>query len=128
MQALEHFESIGTRGFYRPTGVMTFEQAIESVAAGIERAQELGFVDLLVSAHGLSGFAVPTTFGRYAFAVRWAEAGGGVLRVALVSRPEFLDHEKIGVVMAKNRGLDCDVFDTEADAVKWLNARLAVRP
>jgi hypothetical protein len=124
---MEHFEQIGTRGFYRPVGVVTFEQAIELVAAAIEHAQALGLVDLLANVHGLSGFAVPNMFGRYAFAVRWAEAGSGVLRVAMVARPEFMDHEKIGVVMANNRGLDSDAFITEADAVKWLDARRSAR-
>jgi hypothetical protein len=122
-----HFEQIGTRGFLRPTGVVTLEEATEIVAAGIERAQKLGLKDLVVNVHGLSGFAIPTTFGRYAFAVRWAQAAGGSLRVAFTSRPEFIDHEKIGMVIAQNRGLDTDVFTTEADAVSWLDARAAVR-
>lgn len=127
MQPLDQFEQIGTRGFYRPVGVVTLEQAIELVAIGIENAQKLGLIDLLVDVHGLSGFEVPSTFGRYAFAVRWAEAGGGVVRIAFVARPEFIDHERIGMIMAKNRGLDSEVFVAEADAIKWLDARAASR-
>jgi hypothetical protein len=123
----DHFEHVGSRGFHRPVGVVSFEQAIEIVAVGIERAQQLGLEDMLVNVHGLTGFAVPTTFGRYAFAVRWAQAAGGALRVAVVSRPEFIDHEKIGMVMARNRGLDADVFTNEADAITWLGARAVVR-
>src|SRR4051794_7095571 len=69
----DNFERVGSRGFHRPAGVVTFEQAVEIVAVGIGHAQELGLKDLLVNVHGLSGFAVPTTFGRYAFAVRWAQ-------------------------------------------------------
>lgn len=127
MQALDHFEQIGSRGFYRPIAVVTFEQAVEMVAAAIEQACELALVDLLVSVHRLSGFAVPSTFGRYAFAVRWAEASRGTLRVAFVARPELIDHEKIGMVMAQNRGLDSEVFSQEADAVRWLDKRLGAR-
>jgi hypothetical protein len=123
----DNFERVGSRGFHRPAGVVTFEQAVEIVAVGIGHAQELGLKDLLVNVHGLSGFAVPTTFGRYAFAVRWAQAAGGALRMAAVSRPEFIDREKIGMVMAQNRGLDSDVFTNEADAIKWLDARATVR-
>ena len=128
MQAPEQFEQMGARGFYRPIGAVTLEQAIEMVATGIERARELALVDLLVNVHGLTGFAVPNTFGRYAFAVRWAEASGGVVRVAFVSRPELIDHEKIGMIMAKNRGLDAEVFVAEADAIRWLDQRLGIRP
>jgi hypothetical protein len=114
----DHFEHLGSRGFYRPLGVVTFEQAVETVAVGIEHAQKLGLKDLLVNTQALTGFAVPTTFGRYAFAVRWAQAGGGVL---------LIDHEKIGMIMAQNRGLDVDVFTNEADAIGWLDSRAAAR-
>ena len=126
MQALEQFEQIGSRGFYRPIGVITLEQGIELVAKGIEHARELGLVDLVVNTSQLTGFAVPTTFGRYAFAVRWAEASAGRLRVAFVARPEMVDHEKIGMVMAQNRGLDAGTFVQEAEAIRWLDKRLGV--
>jgi hypothetical protein len=123
----DHFEHLGSRGFYRPLGVVTFEQAVETVAVGIEHAQKLGLKDLLVNTQALTGFAVPTTFGRYAFAVRWAQAGGGVLRLGVVARRELIDHEKIGMIMAHNRGLDVDVFTNEADAIGWLDSRAAAR-
>ena len=127
MPALEHFEQITSRGLYRPVGVMTLEAAIELVAGGIEHARDLGLADLVVNTNQLTGFEVPTTFGRYAFAVRWAEASGGQLRVAIVARPELIDHEKIGMIMAQNRGLDCETFLQEADAIRWLDKRLGVR-
>ena len=127
MSALEHFEQIGSRGIYRPVGVMTLEQAIEQIAVGLEHARKLGLSEVMVNAFGLSGFPVPSTFGRYAFAVRWVEAAGGVLRVAIVVRAEFIDREKIGMVIAKNRGLDSDVFANEADAIKWLDSRVVRR-
>lgn len=126
MPDFDDFEHIGSRGFYRPIAVVTFERAIDVVAEGIERAQQLALKDLLVNVNGLSGFPVPSTFGRYAFAVRWARAGGS-LRIAIVSRPEFIDHQKIGMIIAQNRGLDADVFTNEHDAIQWLDARTALR-
>lgn len=128
MLAPEHFEVVGTRGIYRPVGVVSLEQAIDMIAAAIERARGLKLVDLVVNVHELSGFAVPNTFGRYAFAVRWADAGGGMVRVAFVARPEWIDREKIGMIMAQNRGLDAQVFAVEADAIRWLDKRVGVRP
>src|SRR3954471_18820124 len=127
MSTPAHFERVGTRGFYRPRGVVSFEQAIDEIALGLECARSLGLVDLVVNSFGLSGFPVPSTFGRYAFAVRWAEAAGGALRVAFVARPEFIDRDKIGMTMSQNRGLDANVFDNEADAVQWLDARCGSR-
>ena len=127
MQAPEQFEQIGTRGFHRPIGVLTLEQGIELVADGIEHARALGLADLLVNTRGLTGFAAPTTFGRYAFAVRWADASAGKLRLAIVARPEMVDEEKIGMVMAQNRGLEAGTFVQEADAIRWLDTRLVSR-
>jgi hypothetical protein len=124
MPAPENFEIIGSRGIFRPVGAVTFEQAIEMVAAAMAYARERGLTDLLVSTHGLSGFQPPSTFGRYALAVKWAEAAGGALRVALVARPEFIDPQKIGVLMAQNRGVNGDVFAHESDALAWLDARI----
>jgi hypothetical protein len=118
------FESVGTRGFHRPVGVMTFEQAIERVAQGMLHARSIGLTELVSNTIGLTGFPRPTVVGRYAFATRWAECGGGVLRLAIVAPAESIDPQKIGVVMARNRGLDTDVFTSEPAAVAWLDSRL----
>jgi hypothetical protein len=40
----------------------------------------------------------------------------------LVVRPELIDSERFGVIVARNRGLVCDVFTAEADAVAWLDS------
>ena len=47
---------------------------------------------------------------------------GGALRVAIVARPELIDPQKTGVLMAQNRGVNGDVFEHEADALAWLDA------
>jgi hypothetical protein len=124
MAAPENFEIVGSRGIYRPVGAVTFEQAVEMVAAAMSYARERGLTDLLASTHGLTGFQPPSTFARYALAVKWAEAAAGSLRVALVARPELIDSQKIGVLMAQNRGVNGDVFAHEADALAWLDARI----
>lgn len=123
-QSPEFFEIVGSRGFFRPVGNVTFEQAVDTVADAMRHARERGLVDLLVSTHGLTGFQPPSTFARYALAVKWAEATAGTLRVALVTRPELIDPQKIGVLMAQNRGVTGDVFEHEADALGWLDARM----
>jgi hypothetical protein len=124
MQAPEFFESVGSRGFYRPVGIVTFEQAVDMIARAMSCSRERGLADLLANTNGLSGFAPPSTFARYALAVKWAEAAGGALRVALVTRAELIDPQKIGVLMAQNRGVNGDVFTTETAALEWLDARI----
>ncbi len=123
MNTLAHFEQVGKRGFYRPIATVTFERAVDMVAEAMRTARTLGLSDLLVNTNGFIGFASPSIFGRHALAVKWAESAGSGLIVAMVVRPEFMDPEKIGVLMAQNRGATGDVFTTEAAALAWLDAR-----
>jgi len=124
MASPDSFEQVGTRGFYRPVAVVTFEQAIDMVAQAMVWSRERGLVDLLANTLHLSGFTTPSTFARYSLAVKWAESAGGALRVALVTRPEIIDPQKIGVLMAQNRGVNGDVFTNETDALAWLDSRI----
>ena len=123
MNTLANFEQVGKRGLYRPNGTVTFERAVELVAEAMRLARTLGLSDLLVNTTGLTGFAAPSIFARHALAVKWAESAGSGLIVAMVARPEIIDPEKIGVLMAQNRGATGDVFSTEAAALAWLDAR-----
>jgi hypothetical protein len=123
MQQLANFEVLGRRGFYRPTGKVSFEQAVEMVVAAMAHARTLELTGLMVNARGLTGMTPPSIFARHAFALKWAESAGSRLHVALVARPEFIDPEKIGVLMAQNRGVSGDVFTTEAQALAWLDSR-----
>ena len=123
MNTLANFEQVGKRGFYRPTGTVTFERAVDMVAEGMRHARALGLKELLVNTHGFTGFSAPSIFARHALAVKWAESAGAGLIVAMVARPELIDPEKIGVLMAQNRGVLGDVFTNEIAALAWLNAR-----
>jgi hypothetical protein len=124
MRAMDSFEIVGTRGFYRPSAHVTFEQAVELVAQAIHMARELGLADLLANTSGLTGFTPPSVFARYSMAAKWAQGAGSTLRVAMVARPEFIDPQKIGVLMMQNRGASGDVFSNETEALAWLDARL----
>ena len=121
---IKEFEQIGKRGFYRPAARVSFEQAVEMVAASMRNARALELTDLLVNTKGLVGFSQPSIFARYSLAVEWARSSGAALRVALVARPEIIDAQKIGVLMAQNRGVAGDVFTNEAEALAWLDSHL----
>jgi len=119
------FEQIGKRGFYRPSARVSFEQAVEMVAGAMRESRSLGLADLLVNTKGLVGFGHPSIFARHTLAVEWARAAGTNLRVAVVARAELIDPQKIGVLMAQNRGVAGDVFTNEAEAIAWLDSHLA---
>jgi hypothetical protein len=123
MNTLANFEQVGKRGFYRPICSVTFERAVDMVTEAMHLSRSLGLSDLLVNTTGFTGFPPPSIFARHALAVRWAESAGSGLIVAMVARPELIDPEKIGVLMAQNRGATGDVFATEAAALAWLDAR-----
>lgn len=121
------FEIVATRGFYHPVGRVTLEQGVELIAQALSRARELGLDDVLVNITGLSGFEPPRVFDRYDMFTKWVKCARSFLRVAFVARPEFIDSQKIGTLIAQNRGLSADVFASEAAALAWLDARLARR-
>lgn len=123
MNKLAYFEVVGKRGFYRPVGRTTFEKGVDMVAEAMRHARELGLQSLLINTQGFTGLSAPSIFGRHALAVKWAESAGSQLHVAVVTRPELVDPQKIGVVMAQNRGASGDVFTNEAAALAWLDSR-----
>lgn len=125
MDKPEFFEQVDKRAYYRPVGEVTFDQAIAMVATAMIYARENGMAELLANVRGLRApYSAVTLFDRYSMAVRWADAAGTELRVVLVTRPEMMDPEKIGLLMAQNRGVTGEVFTDESEALAWLD-RLA---
>lgn len=114
-----------TRGIYRPSGEMTLQHGIEQVAQALTHARRLDLEDILVNTTSLGGFDSPGIFERYAMITRWVQCAASSLRIAIVTRPSFIDHQKIGVLIAQNRGAILEVFTDEASALKWLDARRA---
>lgn len=116
-------EVVGTRGFYRPAGVMTFQQAVELVAQALKSAREQALADILVNTSKLTGFESPCTFERYAMITHWVRNCGGTLRIAIVARAALIDPQKIGTLIAQNRGVSIEAFTDESSALQWLDAR-----
>jgi len=111
------------RAVYRPSGSVTFDEAVALVRAAIAAACAKQARELLVDTTALTGFSSPNTFQRFLAAVGWAEEASGRLRLSMVARPEMIDPQKFGVTVATNRGLTCNIFPTVAEASAWLDAR-----
>ena len=120
---MKGLEQIGTRAYFRPTGVLTLAQGLALIAAAIRAARDLGVADMLVDTTGASGFASPNAFERYELGTSWADAAGPHLALAFVIKSEMIDPQKLGAVVAQNRNAVVDVFSTEAEALAWLDAR-----
>lgn len=118
----QSFETGGELAVLRVVGEHTLQQTVDAVTAALLRARERGADKLLVDITAISGFDPPTLGARHEFVARWAEAGRGHLRMAMVVRPEFLDPDRFCVIRAANLGLAYNLFDNEARARAWLCA------
>ena len=81
---------------------------------------------MLVDTTKWTGHGSPDTLERYTVAGAFATAASSVVKLAMVARPEMMDPDKFEVMVATNRGMNGNVFDSEKDALAWLldsNAR-----
>jgi hypothetical protein len=119
----EFLERIGARAFYRPVFTAGFHEALRRCAAAVQWAREQGCSDMLVNVQGVTGMEAINAFMKYEVAVSWAQAAGS-MRVALVVPESLMDPQKFALLMAHNRGVNGDAFVTEAEALRWLDARV----
>ncbi len=89
------------------------------VIEAITFSRSQGISNLLVDTTHWTGHGPPTVTERYHFASLFTEVAGTV-KVALVVRPEMTRPDKFEVTVARNRGMDGNVFDSEKEAMAWL--------
>lgn len=107
-------------GYYRLSGGHGLQQSVQTIVEAIAAAGEQGLRALLVDLLEAQGFNPPSVTERHCMVRAWAEAAQGMLRVAIVASPAFVDPNKFGVIAAANFGLVGDVFNSEAEALAWL--------
>jgi hypothetical protein len=115
-----NIEALGNCAYYRPAGKVTLEQASELCVRAIEFARVRRIPKLFVNFKALTGFPSPSLSERYFLARKWAAAGRGLVQLALVVQAEMIDPDKFGVTVARNDGMNADVFPEEQEALDWL--------
>ncbi len=120
MNKPEHLEIMEDNAVFRPTGQVSLEEAVHLVTETVEFVREHHILKLLVVGTGLAPVEPPSLVARYFFVRDWAHAAQGKVCIALVARPEMIDFEKIGVIVAENAGFRCNVFESEDEALAWL--------
>jgi hypothetical protein len=108
---------------FRPVGKITLPDAISLITRAIKFTRDRQCPKLLVNALGLTGYAMPTLSDRYFAGRTWAAAAEKVVSAVLVIPPEMIDPEKFGVIVARNAGMNAEVFSTEAEAQRWLTSQ-----
>ncbi len=114
------------RGEYavvRVCGVSTLDQGVRWVTAAIIQTRERGLSKLLMDATPLNGLPSPSVPDRYLYVREWAEAGRGMVRLAMLLPAGFIDPQRFGVMAAANAGLITEVFTDEPTALAWLLGR-----
>ena len=117
------FEVIGEVARFRLTGEQVLESGVQQIADAILRTKEAGLDKLLVDITAITGVEPPGVDARYWLMGEWAKAGRASVRCAMVTRPEFMDPDRIGVIAGMNAGFINNVFETEAQALDWLLGR-----
>ena len=113
-------EVVGDCAYYRPAGQLTLDEAIELIDQTIAYVRDQRIPKLLFNANELVGFHPPSLPTRYFAARRFAATGQSQVQLAMVIRAEMIDREKFGVIVARNSGLNADVFSEEKEAKDWL--------
>lgn len=122
----EHFEFVEDRAVYRPAAKVTLTEGVRLVTYAITYARQEKVLKFLVNVSGLTGFPPPSIAERYFYVHEWAAATSADMCVALVSRRELMDPDKFCVTVAVNAGVCGEAFETEAEAIAWLqNAKPA---
>lgn len=117
------FEVIGEVARFRLSGEQVLEDSVRQIADAIVHTKELGLDKLLVDVTTIAGVAPPGVATRHWFMGEWARAGRGSVRVAMVTRPEFIEPDRFGVIAGMNAGFVSNVFETEQQALDWLLGR-----
>lgn len=107
-------------GRFHPRGRCTLVEAVDLISSAIGWCRASSVGRLLVNGTGLEGMSVPSLVDRFLMVEEWAQVGSGLVVVALVVDAKYIHPEKVGVKIAADFGLICDVCDTEPDALEWL--------
>jgi len=104
----------------RPHGSCSLVEAVDLVKSAIAHCRERHVPKLLFNSSGLTDVPVPSLVDRFLMVEDWAYTAKSMVIVALVIDDQYIHPDKFGVVLAADLGLTCDVFTSEATALRWL--------
>ena len=117
------FEVFGDIACFSISGEQELVDGVHQITDAILRTKARGLGKLLVDVTGISGIQPPSVEMRFWLVGEWAKAGRGSVRMALVTRPEFMSEDRFGVAFGMNQGFINNVFETRERALDWLSSR-----
>lgn len=116
------FEVVGDVACFAAIGEHEYIDGVHKITDAILRAKTLGISRLLVDILQIRGVAPPSVEMRLWMMGEWANAGRGYVRMALVTRREFMSEERFGIAFGMNQGFISNLFDTREQALAWLES------
>jgi len=120
MNVADYFQNDEGYDSFRPVGKVSLEEGAAACVEAIRMAGTQGITRLLINLTGLTGVGPISTLDRFWLAGQWASAAKPGVKLAVVAKPDMIDQQHIGVMVARNRGLRTNVFVTEGEALAWL--------
>jgi len=117
---LEHFEVKKEYAVFCPVGQASFAEVSELMSRAVQRCRKENIAKLLIDSTGLPGFQPPGVAERYNLAERIAADAASSVKIAHVASPKWVRSGKFAVTVARNRGLDVEIFRSAATALEWL--------
>jgi hypothetical protein len=118
----EHFEQLEGYARFQPVGEHSLPEAVELISQAIDYSHGREIPKLLVNTTRLTGIYQPGITMQYRIICRWASLAKGLVKVALVLRPDVIGPGGFGSNVAFTIGLRGNAFILESEALKWLLA------
>ncbi|HEX7369464.1 MAG TPA: hypothetical protein VF284_04180 [Rhodanobacteraceae bacterium] len=114
------FEVVDGVAWFLASGEHNLVDGVHLITAAILRSKAEGLDKLLVDISQVTGVTPPTVEMRFWLMDEWARAGRGHVRVAIVTRPEFMSEDRFGIAFGMNQGFISNLFETRKQALAWL--------
>jgi hypothetical protein len=117
------FEVVGDIACFSVSGEQDFVGGVHQITDAILRAKARGLDKLLVDITSIRGVEPPSVEMRFWLMGEWAKAGRGAVRMALVTRSEFISEDRFGIAFGMNQGFISNLFETRESGLAWLSGR-----
>jgi hypothetical protein len=115
----KHIEVVRNCAHCNPVGRASLGEAMDLLVQAVVHSREHRIPKLLVNVLALD-FPSPSLPERYFLARKLAATAQGEVQLALVVHARMIDPERFGVMVARNAGMNVEVFSNQALALDWL--------
>jgi hypothetical protein len=120
VKKLAHFKQKKNYAMLCLAGPASFPEMVERMIGAVRLCRKKNINKLLIDSTGWTEFHVPGIAERFNFNERIASEAESSVKIAHVANPEWVRSRTFGITVAKNRGLDMNLFSSESKALKWL--------